>query len=229
MSAKPIERISACHVVFDFDNTITDFDVLDDIVSRFSINKKWVKLENAWLKKKIGSEECLRGQLKGVRVTKADLLRYLDKIKVSLYFQKVINLLRKHGARVEILSDNFAPFIRRILRKNRVSGFKLYANNISFRGNRLVPSFPHRNVSCFSCAHCKTNNLPSERRGDKILIYIGDGNSDICPAKKADIVFAKGTLARHFEKSRLDYRKFNSIREIYNFFRSYNVSKTKNN
>jgi len=159
MSAKLIRRLSDCLVVFDFDNTITSFDVLDDIIKRFSINSGWVALEENWLKKKIGSEACLRGQLNGVRATRRDLTDYLDKIKISPYFRKIIDMLHKHGARVDILSDNFDFIIRRILRKARVKGVKLCANRVKFRKDRLIPSFPHSNVDCFHCAHCKTKNL----------------------------------------------------------------------
>ncbi len=37
-------------VFFDFDNTITTFDVLDDMLARFSRNDNWIKLEEQWKK-----------------------------------------------------------------------------------------------------------------------------------------------------------------------------------
>ncbi|MEW6171254.1 MAG: hypothetical protein AB1472_06850 [Candidatus Omnitrophota bacterium] len=64
-------------VFIDFDNTITPFDILDDIVERFSINKNWVALEKKWKEGKIGSQECLEGQLSLVRISKNALLKYL--------------------------------------------------------------------------------------------------------------------------------------------------------
>jgi 2,3-diketo-5-methylthio-1-phosphopentane phosphatase len=227
MSAKKAS-IHGQRVVFDFDNTITDFDVLDDIIERFSINNNWVKLEKAWLEKKIGSEECLRGQLRGVRISRKDLFRYLDRIKISPYFAKLIKLLYSNGVRVDILSDNFSPLIRRVLCNNGIKGVRLYANNLRFAHNHLIPLFPHKNTACILCAHCKTNNLPSRNSKDKILLYIGDGNSDICPAKEADIVFAKGSLAKHFKEKGLNYRRFSSIKDIYNYFKACHGRKTKN-
>jgi len=40
--------LSNCRVFFDFDNTMTTSDVLDDVIRRFSINDKWIALENVW-------------------------------------------------------------------------------------------------------------------------------------------------------------------------------------
>ena len=56
-------------VFFDFDNTLTSFDVLDALIERFSINEDWKALERAWQAGRIGSKECLEGQLRSIRVT----------------------------------------------------------------------------------------------------------------------------------------------------------------
>ena len=36
--------LSNCRVFFDFDNTLTQGDVLDDIIKRFSVNEEWLDL-----------------------------------------------------------------------------------------------------------------------------------------------------------------------------------------
>jgi len=44
MQNSTLPSLSECLVFFDFDNTITNFDVLDDIIRRFSADKKWVAM-----------------------------------------------------------------------------------------------------------------------------------------------------------------------------------------
>ena len=39
---------AASRVYFDFDNTITKFDVLDAIIEQFSIDREWVAYEEDW-------------------------------------------------------------------------------------------------------------------------------------------------------------------------------------
>ena len=36
-------------VFFDFDNTVTSSDILDNIITRFADGEEWQKYENAWV------------------------------------------------------------------------------------------------------------------------------------------------------------------------------------
>ncbi|MDD4899104.1 MAG: MtnX-like HAD-IB family phosphatase [Candidatus Omnitrophica bacterium] len=214
-----LSSISDCRVFFDFDNTLTPFDVLDDIVKRFSINKGWVSFEQAWKKGKIGSQACLEGQLRSVRVNRKDLVRYLSRIKIDPTFHKFFAMLKKEGLSPIILSDSFKFIIEEILKNNGIREVKVYANGLRFSGNRLAPFFPYRNQKCPRCAHCKKKNLLKKEVKDKIIMYVGDGLSDICPAECSDIVFAKGRLLRHFRDKKRLCVAFNSIEDIHNYFR----------
>lgn len=214
-----LPHLSECVVFFDFDNTITPFDVLDDIIKRFSIDRKWEKFESAWKRGLIGSRQCLEGQLRSVRVTREDLLRYASRIKIDPHFHKLSAMLEKEGIKPVILSDSFAFIIASILRKNKIKGVRVYANSLRFHGDRLIPAFPHRHSRCQRCAHCKKKNLLGKDIRDKIIIYIGDGHSDVCPAECSDIVFAKGSLLKHFRRTKRLCIAYNKLEDITNYFR----------
>jgi len=214
-----LSNISDCKVFFDFDNTLTFFDVLDDIVKYFSINKEWISFEQAWKRGKIGSQACLEGQLRCVRVKKNDLLRYLSRIKIDPHFHKFFAMLRREGLSPVILSDSFNFVIEAILKNNGIQGVKVYANGLRFYKDRLIPLFPYSNSRCPRCAHCKKKNLLKKGVKDKIIMYVGDGLSDICPAECSDIVFAKGRLLQHFRKKKRLCVAFNDLEDIHNYFR----------
>jgi len=203
-------------IFFDFDNTITPFDVLDDIIRRFSINEKWVMLESSWMAGEIGSEECLRGQLSSVRVTKDALSEYLSKVEVDAHFHKLSAALKKRGLAPVILSDNFSFIIESILRNNKINGIKIYSNRLRFSKDRIIPLFPYKNKVCPDCANCKKMHLSKNGAKGKMSVYIGDGLSDICPAQNCDFVFAKGTLLENFKKSKRRYAAFENLGDVYN-------------
>ena len=228
MRKKEINGLAGCKVFFDFDNTITSFDVLDDIIKRFSVDDKWKAVEKLWLDGKIGSRECLKKQIEMVRVTRRDLLRYLGKVKVNPYFKKIIPILQKNHAGPVILSDDFDFIVGTILRNNGIKGLDVRTNRIKLKDSRLIPSFPYTNSDCWKCAHCKKKNLLEGGFGSKITIYIGDGRSDVCPAKKADLVFAKGSLLKHFRQNQLPYRRFKDLREVYNYLKRTDAAKSEN-
>ncbi|MDD5194419.1 MAG: MtnX-like HAD-IB family phosphatase [Candidatus Omnitrophica bacterium] len=202
-------------IFFDFDNTITSFDVLDEIIRKYSINNHWQFLEEEWEKGRIGSKECLAGQLKNVRISKNALRTYLSSVRVEPYFRRILAILRKKNIKVFVVSDSFLFIIKNILRNNAISPLPIYANKLLFKGNKLKPLFAHRNNSCSSCAHCKKNTLLSIIKNDKINIYIGDGLSDICAAQNTQLVFAKGRLLEYFLRKKRDCIPFCNLKEVY--------------
>ncbi len=212
-------------VFFDFDNTITHFDILDDIIERFSINRDWVRFEDDWSNGRIGSKECLEGQLKSVRVTKQTLSEYLSTIELDPSFGKLLSLFKKNGIEFVIVSDSFSFIIKEILRHNGIRGVKVYANNVKFRGDELIPSFPYASKDCTRCAHCKKKHVLEHK--DKKTIYIGDGLSDICPAQESDMVFAKENLLDHLRKTQTPCVAFRNLGDVYRYFGTLDGTKPK--
>ena len=208
-----------CIVFFDFDNTITTCDVFDDMLLRFSKDERWITLEKKWKKGKIGSQECLEGQIKGMSLTKNTLDRYLANIKLDPYFKRLIKFLDAKGIKKIILSDNFDYILNRILTYHAIKKLKVYSNKLQLTKNRLMPFFPFESKNCKVCAHCKTKNLLANVNKDSIIIYIGDGYSDVCPAEYADIIFAKKDLLKYCKDKKLHYHRYNSLREVYNYFK----------
>jgi 2-hydroxy-3-keto-5-methylthiopentenyl-1-phosphate phosphatase len=206
-------------VFFDFDNTITRFDVIDDMLERFSKDTKWIELEKKWKAGKLGSRDCLKGQVEGIRISREDLNAYLSKVKLDPYFKKLMGLLRKNKIKAFILSDNFDYILNRILKNNDVNGLSIRSNRLKASGDRLIPSFPYSNNDCGDfCGHCKRSSVRRLAKKDKTLVYIGDGRSDICPAKSVDIVFAKDALLDYFRSKKLDHIPLRNLGVAYKYF-----------
>ncbi|MFA6600127.1 MAG: MtnX-like HAD-IB family phosphatase [Candidatus Omnitrophota bacterium] len=201
---------------FDFDNTITSFDVLDDVIARFSPTEEWTVLEKAWQEGRIGSKTCLVGQMACIRATRGQLAGYLSKIAVDPYFKKLLAYLRRKNVGTAIVSDSFTFFIREILKANGVRKIDVCANELEISGNRLMPSFPHGGGDCPDCAHCKKAHVLQSRARGRTVVYVGDGRSDFCAAMEADRVYAKGTLLAHLQregKSCVAFEDFQSVFE----------------
>jgi 2,3-diketo-5-methylthio-1-phosphopentane phosphatase len=203
-------------IYFDFDNTITDFDVLDDIIQRFSINDDWKRVEDAWAAGAIGSRECLEQQFAQVRVSSATFQEYLGTIKVDPAFPSIVDLLRNRGIEPVILSDSFSTIISRVLANNGLPALKIFSNEVSFEGDKPVVSFPYFHSICTRCGNCKTSHLLQRNRpaGTK-KIYVGDGQSDVCPAGFCEVLFAKGSLLKHYSSLRKDLIPFEKLDTVY--------------
>lgn len=206
-------------IFFDFDNTITTRDVLDDLLGRFSKNDRWIELEERWKRGEIGSMECLKGQMEGVRITKRTLDRYLSTVEIDPYFKKLVRLFDSNGIRFFILSDNFDYILNTILGNNGISGLKIFSNRIRLAGDRFVTAFPYSNKDCGDCAHCKKTTLEANLAGGEEALYIGDGLSDACASGSAHLVFAKGYLKDYLKEKGLPRIPIKSLKDVYAYFR----------
>jgi len=206
-------------VFFDFDNTITTRDVFDDMLLKFSKDDSWKDLEERWKNEEIGSRQCLEGQIKTISVTKRALDEYLGRIELDPYFKRLIRLLRARRIKTVVLSDNFDYILSRILRKNGIRNLRIYSNKAKFVGDRLIPRFPFVDKNCGVCAHCKKKNVLSNINGHSVTIYIGDGQSDICPARYVNTVFAKEGLLDYCRKSGLSHTPYKNLKKVYDYLK----------
>ncbi len=205
-------------VFFDFDNTITTIDVIDDMLERFSGDDEWKELERKWQRGRIGSLECLKGQVEGIRMDRSRLDSYLATVRIDPYFKKLLEIFKHRDIPVLIVSDNFDYMLKNILRHNDIHGMEVYCNKVDISGDRLKPSFPYSNKECGGCANCKKTHLLSKRGDGMTAVYIGDGKSDVCASKISDIVFTKGYLNDLFNKEALPHIAIDSLKDVYEYF-----------
>lgn len=206
-------------VFFDFDNTITTIDVIDDMLGRFSKDDEWKDLEKRWQREEIGSRECLKGQVEGIRIRKDRLDKYLLTVKIDPYFKRLLRLFESRGIPALIVSDNFDYMLKSILKRNDIPDVEVYCNRADFSGDRFNPSFPFANKKCGDCANCKKTHLLSKKRSGLKTVYIGDGRSDLCASKISDIVFAKDYLKESFRREGLPHIAIDSLKDVYEHFK----------
>jgi len=203
-------------VYFDFDNTITEFDVLDDIIQRFSINDDWQRAEEEWKSGLIGSRECLERQVSQVRISPEALQAYLRTVAVDPAFGPLVAFLRAQRIEPVILSDSFTALIAPILAHNQIDGLATFCNELRLEGDRPLLSFPFFHAICSRAGNCKCSHLlRRDRPAGLRKIYIGDGRSDICPAGVCEILFAKGSLLEHYAPLRKDCVPFQTLGTVH--------------
>lgn len=207
---------AAFEAYFDFDNTVADFDVLDDLIQRYSIDDTWEQAEAEWKAGEIGSRECLERQLAGIRITAPEFERYLSTVPIDPAFREIVALLRDRGIEFTIVSDSFVPIIRGILTHHGLGDVPILANAVRLEGDRLIPDFPYHASICTACANCKTSHLMKRGRAAQVRkIYVGDGRSDVCPAGFCEILFAKASLLAHYAPLRRDVIAFDRLTTVH--------------
>ena len=201
-------------IFIDFDNTITLGDVLDGVIEKFSPDDGWRALEADWEAGRIGARECLDGQLRGLRATWPEFERHLAGVALDPGFAALLEFAAGAGAELTIVSDNFDLIVGHILQARGLAAVAVRANHLDTAGDRVIPSFPFANPDCPGCAHCKKTHFLPPHDDDRRVVYIGDGRSDLCPARHADLVFAKSSLLAQLNEEKVPCIAFADLGEV---------------
>ena len=199
---------------FDFDNTLTQGDLLDELIERYSPNEEWRDWEHAWAEGALPARECLRLQIENMRVTRAELFDYLNRVRIDPAFVDIVDWAHRRLIPVNIVSDSFLPLIAHVLKSNGVDAdIPIFANELTFvAGDRLVPTFPYYDAACARSANAKARHLAPYRASK--IIFAGDGHSDLDAALAADVVFAKASLAKELDQRGASFYPFETLEPV---------------
>jgi len=210
-------------VISDFDGTICTVDVGNRVLSHFT-RKSWDDLDREYVKGSIGSREAYGKIAPLMAVNPARLNAYVLKLaRIDPFFVKFYRLAKKRGVDVKIVSDGLDFYIRAIMEKHRLGEIEFFSNAVVFgEKDSLTFDFPQANALCGRCGTCKNKILNDHRLLYEKIIYIGDGHSDICPSRCADMVFAKEVLLRKCEEEgTTPYQPFQNFGEIAKYLKDH--------
>lgn len=208
---------SSLKIFTDFDGTITQIDSLNMILDEFAVSE-WRPIEDMVTSHEISEMEALQAEFDLVNVSLNEAIDYLKKhAQIDSNFKTFVEWCKSKKIELIVLSGGFREFIDSIFSKFGIINLEIHANSLNVNNNawKVVQSdLPKINNLC---NHCKTNHLTEANNQGYKTVFIGDGNTDRCPAETADIVFAKNSLANYLKnkhKKFYKYQNFNDIQKI---------------
>jgi 2-hydroxy-3-keto-5-methylthiopentenyl-1-phosphate phosphatase len=209
-------------VWIDFDGTVTRRDSLDDLIVGYSIDDSWKESERRWQAGEIGSRECLEFEFGLLRISDGELARFLDSVEVDGGLAPLLRLLDQFAVPRAVLSDGIDSFIGAVLRRNGVADLPVYSNSIARNGLSMKLVCPFSDERCESAAaHCKCGSMGRVSQPPRASIYIGDGRSDLCPARRCEVVFAKGALAAALTRENRAFISFDGLLDVTDVLRRH--------
>jgi 2,3-diketo-5-methylthio-1-phosphopentane phosphatase len=192
-------------ILCDFDGTISVEDVIDSLLDRFG-RPGWETLEQDWRAGRIGSRECMTGQVGLLDMTQEALDKHLSSLWIDHAFPAFVARTRELSTPLRVVSDGLDYAIHKILGRYGLDDLPLAANH-------LAPATPPRQwqlTSPFQADGCRSGTCKcavaaqAAKTGTKTLL-IGDGASDFCAADRVDFVFAKHRLIEHCRAAGIPY------------------------
>jgi 2-hydroxy-3-keto-5-methylthiopentenyl-1-phosphate phosphatase len=207
---------SPLKIFTDFDGTITKIDSLNMVLDEFAISE-WRPIEDRVTAHQLSEKEALQAEFDLVKAPLEKVIDFLIKnVKIDSTFKPFAQWCKSQKIDLIVLSGGFEEFIDAIFNKFGINSLEVHSNSLSVYNNtwQVVQSeLPKINNLC---NHCKTHHLIESQRNGYKVVYIGDGNTDRCPAENADIIFAKDTLAEYLKNKNKEFFEYQNFNEIQN-------------
>ncbi len=205
-------------VFCDFDGTVAQQDVGNALFSHLAGDAAY-DIARRYVNGEINARECLLAEAAAAgRVSPEAVGAFVEQFPVDRGFGEFNEFCVARNIPVTILSDGLDFYIERILRRNGLQDIVSFANHLEFSAKEdgvvLDVSFPYSDSECLFCGNCKRNHMLTLSGDDDIIVYVGDGISDRCPVRYADIVFAKGALIRHCQEANISYFEYSTFEDV---------------
>jgi 2,3-diketo-5-methylthio-1-phosphopentane phosphatase len=201
-------------IVSDFDGTISRQDIGNRLFHHFSDGRSDEPVQR-WIRNEIDSKECLLAEAGLMRpITHEEFDEYLEGHEIDPGFPGLVEMCDDENYSLAIVSDGLDLYIKPVLSRYGLEHLPVYANRANLENGRLQLEFPYYADSCGRCANCKGSRIKYLKRPGQIVVYIGDGKSDLCAIDQADLIFAKKYLARHLREHNIPFEEYATFADV---------------
>ncbi len=197
----------------DFDGTITEEDASFFLLDAFA-QGDWRQVLREYKEHKISVGQFNTRAFAMVKADESALLWTIKgKVKMRAGFHELVSYCKRRDFRFVIVSNGLDFYIKAILKDIGLENIELHAAETQFHpegikvqyigpdGNELDTGLKEAFIKLFL------------EQGYRV-IYIGNGDSDIVPAKYAHHILARGELLAYCKKNNLKYKPFDDLNDV---------------
>ncbi len=207
-------------VFVDFDGTITTEDVGNAFFAGFG-GPKCAGLVREYREGRLTAVQCFRAEAAAMRTfSRHEADEFIRSRAIDPSFRTFAAFCRSREIGLFVVSDGLDYYIRQILSLNGLDDIAVIANHAmpvpvgNSDACTLDVQFPWTNAECHRCACCKRDVMLTRAGDDEVVVYIGDGYSDRCPVRYADVVFARGELQTFCQQENISYYLYASFADV---------------
>jgi HAD superfamily phosphoserine phosphatase-like hydrolase len=221
-------------ILVDFDGTLAAADVGNRLFHRFTTDDgSRRRVIEEWKEGRVTARECLARECELTRMTAEEAHAFVREFHLVPEAAAFVDAARHAGHHVAVASDGLTFYIEDLLERAGVS-LPHRANRLRFESAGPVPEFGSQGPSfameggrvarsadgagpgCGACGNCKGAAL-DEARGSgqyRRMLLVGDGYSDRCGARAADVRYAKDDLLAWCGAQGLEARPFTTLTDV---------------
>ncbi len=210
-------------VLIDYDGTVSRQDIGDVLLAGHAlVDQAIVVARDAdYDAGRSGSRELMQWDME-ILPRDGEMLRAVAaSIPHDETFPSFVAAVRAAGAAVEIVSDGLGFYVASNLARLDASlaDLPIATNENDVDGSGRM-AFPYGHSACFVCGTCKRERVRAHEAGGRVVVFVGDGQSDRYAAHHADIVWAKDALLAWGRATGRDFLAWDRFAEIEAWFRA---------
>jgi 2-hydroxy-3-keto-5-methylthiopentenyl-1-phosphate phosphatase len=208
-------------VLVDYDGTVSRQDVGTVLMARHAL------VDQAALMRRDADYDAGRAGSRELEQWDMDVLprdgELLRSVAASIpqdgTFVSFAAAVRGAGAAIEIVSDGLGFYLESNLARldPTLAELPIATNENDVDGAGRL-SFPYGHPACFVCGTCKRERVRAHGAGGRVVVFVGDGQSDRYAAHHADIVWAKDALLAWGRSTGRDFLEWDRFSEIEAWF-----------
>jgi 2-hydroxy-3-keto-5-methylthiopentenyl-1-phosphate phosphatase len=208
-------------VLVDYDGTVSRCDIGTVLLARHALVDATViaAKEADYDAGRTGSRELMQWDME-VLPRDGELLRSVAAaIPQDETFPSFAAAVRAAGAAIEIVSDGLGFYVASNLARldSALADLPVATNENDVDGSGRL-DFPYGHPACFVCGTCKRERVRAHEADGRVVVFVGDGQSDRYAAHHADVVWAKDALLGWGRATGRDFLAWDRFEEIEAWF-----------
>ncbi len=202
-------------IVCDFDGTVTTEDTLDLLVGHFAPGA-WERAEAGLRSGRMSLLQAMEEEFREVRAGEDEVLAFIrHHAVVRPGFAEFVRWAEDEGHRLVIVSAGFRVVIDAVLADAGLGHLHVHAGDAHFSRTGTQVSYPPSSAPCADrCGICKTETIEAHGPFEGPVVYVGDGYSDRCAAREADLVFARQGLAEYLAAEGVPFLPYEDFYDV---------------
>jgi 2-hydroxy-3-keto-5-methylthiopentenyl-1-phosphate phosphatase len=197
----------------DFDGTITEEDISFLLLDAFA-QGDWRRLLREYKEHNMSVGEFNTKAFAMIKADKHTLLEAIrGKIKMRAGFPELVNYCLSKESKLVIVSNGLDFYIEAVLKELALEDIEVHAAQAFFHAEGMKVQFIGPNGKRLEDGF-KEAYIKSFLKLGYRVIYIGNGDSDVAPAKYAHYVFATGDLLAYCRENNLKYKPFENFSDV---------------
>ena len=159
--------------------------------------------------------QCMERQVPLIKGGWNAVRELLDTLDIREGFREFVSWCQENAITFAVVSDGLDRVIEYILKRHGIAVNRIYSNHLieSVKGEFSLSFSSRPRLSGCQSGVCKCQ-IAGQPAYQVVRTVIGDGRSDFCWAKEADLLFARAKLVDYCRSQGLQFNDFSSFIDI---------------